>query len=218
MSYCVTANGNIVAIETPAGHPMITDSAEGYGICDATTGKDYHDYAQFGDSGNWNPATVVSSSTKAVKIARTTKDGLFTLTQTISLVPGATSASARITMALITTAPSQKSVPSPLRGCGCRRRSANNVDGTVNSAFGWNSISSGRPGAPFGLVLQNAGQLVGPAFGYAQDTFGPPNPCAPFANNIPGLQRSIDGSLVMLYEVGMAQAATVILTATYKGM
>jgi len=198
---------------------MITDSGEGYGICDATTGKDYHDYAQFGDSGNWNPATAVSSSTKSVKVARTTKDGLFTLTQTITLVPGATSASVRITMALTNSSAVDKTV-FLLRyvDVDADGESANNVDGTSNGAFGWNSISSGKPGAPFGLVLQNAGQLVGPAFGYAQDTFAAPNPCNPFANNIPGLQRSIDGSLVMFYEVGMAHAATVTVTASYKGM
>jgi hypothetical protein len=36
LNYCVTANGNIVQIESPQGHPLIS-LGEGHGICDLNT-------------------------------------------------------------------------------------------------------------------------------------------------------------------------------------
>src|SRR5262245_36288224 len=88
VKYCVTANGNITQLEIPQFHEHLAAGAfgEGYGICDATAGAEYFDYADFGDSANWGPATLVTQSATLVKIARTTADGAWTLTQNITMV------------------------------------------------------------------------------------------------------------------------------------
>src|SRR5262245_10673086 len=40
LKYCVTANGNITQFESPAGieHIAVGEVAEGYGVCDGTSG------------------------------------------------------------------------------------------------------------------------------------------------------------------------------------
>src|SRR5205085_3077819 len=94
LKYCVTANGNVTEFQTPEGHEHIAVGSigEGYGICDFgnhdTKPIEYFDYAEFGDSGNWGPATVMSQNAKSVKIARTTSDGVWTLTQTFTQITG----------------------------------------------------------------------------------------------------------------------------------
>jgi hypothetical protein len=97
LSYCVTVNGNILSIVTPA-EQALTGDGEGYGICNESPGQNYTDYAGFGDTGNWNAPILLSQTTSSVKIARTTSDGNWTLTQTIAKVPS--TASIKIVMAL----------------------------------------------------------------------------------------------------------------------
>lgn len=100
LQYCVTANGNIAQLATPFAreHIAVGTVGEGYGICDTTTSSFYFDYADFGGSGNWGPATVVSQDQRSVKIARTTSDGNWTLTQSITRPEG--TQSVKVTMAL----------------------------------------------------------------------------------------------------------------------
>ncbi len=83
LQYCVTANGNVIQFETPEDTLLIAakDLGEGYGICDATTHVSYSDYGGLGDSGNWNPARVVTHTPTSVKIVRKTSDGVWTLTR-----------------------------------------------------------------------------------------------------------------------------------------
>lgn len=71
---------------------------EGYAICDVTTSVGYFDYADFGDSGNWEPARVVSKEDSSIRIVRSTSDGVWTLTQTITQLAG--SQAVRVKMAL----------------------------------------------------------------------------------------------------------------------
>src|SRR5882672_597163 len=81
--FCVTTTGNIPEIETPQGHFQVSfDRHEGYGLCNESPVVAYYDYGQYGDSANWGAATVLSQTAKSVKIARTTIDGVWTLTQT----------------------------------------------------------------------------------------------------------------------------------------
>jgi hypothetical protein len=216
LRYCVTANGNIVQFEVPSGTSLIAtdDLGEGYGVCDTTTGTEYTDYGGFGDSGNWGAATVMSHDAKSVKIARTTADGNWTLTQTITQVTGPPSA--KIAMAL-TNNSSVSRLAFLLRyaDVDADGLALNSLDGTNNSAFGWNSISSG---GLFGLVLQEIGAArPNSAFGFAQNTFRPPAPCNAGANFVEGPLTSTDGSLVMLYRRELASHGTVTVTAAYKG-
>jgi hypothetical protein len=97
-------SGNILGLESPQGHFMVPDDREGYGICDEGTGKAYFDYGSLGDNGNWLPPVLLSNKGKTVKIARTTSDGVWTLTQTFTQVTGNTPM-AKVTMGTPMTAP-----------------------------------------------------------------------------------------------------------------
>lgn len=97
LSYCVTENGNVLEIQTPSGQNMLGANGEGYGICNESPAQNYTDYA-VSDTGNWKNAVVLSHSSTSVEIARTTADGHWTLTQTITIVP--TTYSITVVMAL----------------------------------------------------------------------------------------------------------------------
>src|ERR1700733_2753367 len=65
LKFCVTVNGNITQLQSPAGYEHIREGRyqEGYAICDfgTTSGVEtkYFDYADGGDSGNWQaPVTT----------------------------------------------------------------------------------------------------------------------------------------------------------------
>jgi hypothetical protein len=88
--FCITANGNIVQLESPAGfeHVRVGDFSEGYGICDVNANKSYVDFASSAST-NWNAATRTQpngANTFPLTIKRTTSDGLFTLTQVFSRI------------------------------------------------------------------------------------------------------------------------------------
>jgi hypothetical protein len=101
LQFCVTVNGNIVEFQSPAGEEQIDQGTiqEGYGVCDLNTNIGYFDYSAGGTSANWDAQVLVSKTATLVKISRTTSDGLWTLTQTITNTPGP-NPSARVTMAL----------------------------------------------------------------------------------------------------------------------
>jgi hypothetical protein len=89
MKYCITVNGNFGGFESPVGVEMLHQGGafEGYGVCDQSSGTEYYDYA-YTDSGNWSAPILVANNSTEVKIERTTSDGLWTLTQTITKVTG----------------------------------------------------------------------------------------------------------------------------------
>jgi len=85
--FCVTANGNIVEFQNPAGIDHFASHGEGYGICDATLLKGYADYGDGGGYGSWSSPTLIQpngANTFPLEIVRTTSDGVFTLTQSFS--------------------------------------------------------------------------------------------------------------------------------------
>lgn len=151
-----------------------------------------------------------------MKIARTTSDGSWTLTQTISPVPG-TPPTAKIVMALT----NNKSVSREaflLRYADVDAETVvlNNFDATTNTALAWNSGTPQGHGTALGLVLQNLGSAR--SFGpFVQNTHNAPAPCDPFGNAVAGQQLSVDGSLVMLYDlVGIRKSSTATVTVGYK--
>lgn len=218
LSYCVTTNGNIISLETPEGHPEVSnDGYEGYAICDANSLVAYYDFGLFGDSGNWRPATVVSQTGTSLKIARTTSDGTWTLTQTINQVSGNTP-EVKVTMAI------QNNTAGPREALLMRYADvdadANNIDeldATFGTAMAYNSSFTGDGGAPFGLSLQNEGNTRFSFDAFSQNIFFPPDPCNPFANAT-GPLESTDGSIVQLYfmPLNKFQSGTVILS--YRGL
>jgi hypothetical protein len=54
MEFCVSVNGNVISFQSPAGIEYLDlgTLAEGYGICDFTSGTSYYDYSDYGISGN----------------------------------------------------------------------------------------------------------------------------------------------------------------------
>jgi len=180
LHFCVTANGNVVEFETPAGHRLATVSrSEGYGICDILGGVDYHDYANAGDNGTFGPATVLSQSATSVKIVRTTTDGSITFTQTITQLPG-TSPSAKIVMTLKNNTAVDKAINlTRFMDVDADTTLFNNFDATRNTSEGWNSEFQH---GPFGLMLQNVGTTLFTYSGFVQNSFLGPNPCDPTAH------------------------------------
>jgi len=220
LKYCVTVNGNIPQLMTPFNreHIAVGAAGEGYGVCDNTAAVAYFDYADYGDSGNWGTPTLVSQTATSVKIARTTTDGVWTLTQTITQVAGA-QPSVRVIMAL----KNNSSVPRSMflmrfADVDVSGTTSNNFDATANSTFGWNSAFSSTP--DYGLMMQNVGNPVGLAntIPFVQKVAFPPNPCVPGAQLAAGPVTAIDGSMLMDYEGTVPQKGTRTVTMNYKGM
>jgi len=217
IKYCVTANGNITQFESPEGHEHIQvfDVVEGYGICDFTDADhnvSYFDYADQGDSRNWGLVTVLSNTAKSIKLARTTSDGFWTLTQTIAEVTGSAPA-AQITMALKNNTGKDRDVVL-LRtvDVDADGQISNNLDATLSSAFGWNSSISEHG---YGLVLQDAGTTQSGLFlGTALPTPNSPDPCmvdtslGPFTNT--------DGTILMEYGLIIPKGGTKTVKLAYR--
>ena len=220
LNFCVTGNGNVVVLETPQGVPQVSFSeGEGYGVCDLNTNVAYSDYGDFNTngSGNWGPATVVSHSGTSVKIARTSTDGIWTLTQVITQVSGNTP-NVKIAMSLKNnTGIERAAFLMRYADVDADATEQNNLDATFNTAMAYNSIlGNGGGGAPFGLTLQNIGNTRFPFDAFAQNTFEPPDPCNPFAS-IAG-PTVADGSIVQLYFLDLAKAGSGTVTVAYRGM
>jgi hypothetical protein len=217
LKFCVTANGNITQFETPLGaeHVAVGDASEGYGICDFTSNLEYFDYADAGASTNWGPASVVTQTTKSVRIARTTSDGIWTLTQTITQIAG-NLPSAQVVMGLTNNSTSDRSVRL-MRFVDVDADGVffNNLDSTNKGAFGWNSFGLGHA---YGLVLFNVGKTHFDHGGFVQNVPGGPAPCDPFAHSSLSTLTNTDGSLVHIYNIDVPKSTTATVTVGYKGM
>ena len=219
ISYCVTVNGNIPQIQIPFGQSMIASQGEGYGICDQNAPMNYTDYG-VSDTGNWNPPVLLSKTSGAIKIARTTGDGNWTLTQTITKV--ANPPSIKIVMA-VTNNQSVDDVVYLLRfGDGEPPEPANNQYNwlaTLNHAIAVPFIIGTE--AQYGIQLENVGT---PQFsywqGFAQFVASGPNACAfAFNSNTTGNYVNIPGTgSIELAYVGTVHAGkTNTATMTYRG-
>jgi hypothetical protein len=219
LSYCVTANGNILEIQTPFGQNMMGANGEGYGICDQNIvagGVQYNDYA-VSDTGNWQNAIVVSHSAASVKIARTTADGNWTLTQTITKVPKTSSIT--VVMALRNNQ-AVSDVAYLVRFADAEPSNKNFWAGSLNSAL---ARARYQPDPNYGLQLANVGVLH-PQFsywqGFAQSVNTGPNACA-FAFNEGGYDFDEElylGSIEMAYVGTVPAFGTKTVTLTYRGL
>ena len=212
ISYCVTANGNIISFASPSGKEYLaTSHGEGYSICDYGSGKQYYDFAGSGDSGNWQAPTTVSSSATSVKIARTTTDGLYTLTQTITLNAG--NALAQVSMVL-------KNNDTVVHDVGLIRYAdvdadgitSNSFDSTFRTAFGYSGTSG------YGLQLSWVSNSANAALngGVAQDIPGGPS-CEIFLHSTGGALQNTDGSIFMdVDSPSLAKKASATFVSEYK--
>jgi hypothetical protein len=218
LQFCVTANGNIAQLATPFAreHIAVGTVGEGYAICDVNASVGYEDYADFGDTGNWGPATVASQSATSVKIVRSTSDGNFTLTQTITQV--ASNQSVKIVMALKNNTSADRAIMlHRYADVDVSFSTNNNFDATATSAFGWNPALGVNP--PFGLMIQNAANTVGlTPVPFVQNVGSGPVACVPGSHAIFGGITATDGSIVMSYNGTIPKKATRTVTMIYKGL
>ena len=218
MKFCVTANGNIPQFESPQGHEHINvfDISEGYGICDLTDNDNevsYFDYSDQGDSGNWNSPIVLSQNTNSVKIARTTLDGNWTLTQTFTRMSGA-SPFAQVAMALTNNTTIDRTAL-VIRSADVDADGLvnNNLDSTIDSAFGWNSITSEHGS---GLALQNVGNSPASLqLGIVTATPNSPDPCSVQIQSAP--ETNTDGVIVMAYGLLIPKSSSQTVKVAYRG-
>ena len=191
LSYCVTVNGNIASLQSPSGFDYIAQGGvgEGYGVCDLSTGTSYFDWA-YTDSANWGAPVLVSNTASAVKIARTTSDGLWTLTQTIAKQTGV-QPYAKITMALKNNSGITKDAylvryadVDPANKPFTDSSFVESFDSSQYSVWGYEALNNSGGQPSLGLMLEEIGQPNVPyGFeGIAQNTSAGPNPCNPTAN------------------------------------
>jgi hypothetical protein len=225
LSSCITPNGNITRLETPQGFlqinhilPFPIDGGEGYGFCDVNAATAYFDYA-YTDSANWGATSVVSQTATSIKLARTTADGIWTLTQTITQVPP--TASLKVAMALKNNTAVARTV-NLLRyaNIDADNFNFNFGSGTGNGAFIWNvSPDPASLTQRNGLALQNIGTPQLPAWdGFVQSTVFGPNPCAFAANWAGATPTDDDLSAVLAYSGTVPAKGTKTVTVSYKGM
>ncbi len=230
LGYCVTANGNILQIQTPFGQSMLGANGEGYGICDQNVGPtNYTDYG-VSDTGNWGSATVLSHSSTSVKIARTTADGHWTLTQTISKVP--TTYSIKVVMAI----KNNQTISDVAYLVRFADAEPPFTSGVLNGDVWYGSLNSAlartyQLDPNYGLQLSNVGV---PQFsywqGFAQQVTTGPNACAFAFNEGTGQGRfnawSSDpqegrvqpGSIEMVYADTIGAGLTKTVTLSYHGL
>lgn len=213
LSYCVSVNGNVVNVVTPLNQQHIFER-EGYGICDINSNTEYFDYGVTGDTTNWNAPVVLSHSATKVKIARTTSDGIFTLTQTITQVPATSSIKVSMTLKN-NTAVSHEVQFSRFADIDATGRTDNTVDSTINDAMIFNSV--GRGGS-FGLALQNVGTSPFTYLGFIRNTTSALSPCTPFTNQAIGPLINTDGTAVMTYVVTIPAHASKTVNVGYRGL
>lgn len=188
MKYCVTKNGNIAQFQSPSGVQYISTApvGEGYAFCDFDTQTQYYDYAGFGDSGNWQAPVLKSSSGTVVKIDRTTTNGLYTLSQTITQNSG--EPAVQITLSLHNNDTKAHHL-GLLRWADidANGSTSNNFDFTYRTAMGY---GEGR----YGLEMQ---YVSGSPFNgaYSQDIPGGPNSCQIFTYVVYSPLQNTDGSV-----------------------
>jgi|HubBroStandDraft_6_1064221.scaffolds.fasta_scaffold00466_14 hypothetical protein len=218
LQFCVTVNGNITEFQSPADieqlSPGGSNAFEGYGICDITNANTaYWDYADDGDSGNWNAPTKLSQTATSVKIERSTSDGAWTLTQTFALVPGAIPY-AKITMELKNTSGETRRVLL-LRYANAVPYTAppftENYSGTYESAWGW--------GDEYGLILQDVGVPVSISIwqrtAFAISTLDGPAPCNSEANYEANIVDGVGSVVNQITFTGLIKDESVTINQRY---
>ncbi len=220
---CGKAADPTVGVEmlSPGGY---NDGYEGYGICDLSNDNQYYDY-NYGDSGNWGSPSTVTNTASEVKIERTTSDGLWTLTQTVTKEAGPPPY-AKVVMALKNNSGITKDAyliryAEMIADSGTT--TAENYDGSLDSAWGYNSYSdaSSNGADAYGMILQNVESPtpVSDVYfweGYAQDVITGPPPCSP-TEYYDGTLTNVSGSAALLYFVELAKEKTVTVTMKYSG-
>lgn len=200
---CESVNGNLVQFTSPSGyeHIRVGSYGEGYGVCDlyaASGGVGYYDYADFGDSANWQ--APITLTTSPLSIMRTTTDGVFTLTQTFSR--NNPENILKIAMKLKNNYGIDYSTGrwvwlTRWVDFDVNNGVYNNFGNTTDSVFAWNEGWNGAMNTKYGLELYSTPTSTGHLSGFTPLSAGTHNPCTypgnPTAVNIDG------GAYIMQY-------------------
>lgn len=214
LQYCITVNGNIVEFQSPAGSEHIANGTigDGYALCDfAANQVGYHDYAGHGDvdtGPGWQAPVLLSQTATVVKIARTTADGIWTLTQTFTEVPS--DSSVKVAMAV----KNNTAIPRFIWLTRFTDVDANNtftniLDGTANTVFGYDASEIGH-GLQISLAAANPFAHEGLATTLAS------NACA-IGTGYVGLLNGADGATYMWHGLTVPAKGTKTVTLKYKG-
>ena len=211
--YCLSANGNIVQLDSPSGFEFINNGnlMEGYGICDVTPNVSYYDYASI-DSGNWGASTASTVNATTEQFVRTTSDGIWQLTQTIQQIKASASStgSVKITMALTNLTNIARNV-TLLRVANVNAGPVATNDEFVSS---FNSAFGQEPGASWGLGL-TTNTFTFAHNGTVFNVPTGPDPCH-YVTHILNTSFVGDGSLGHVYAISVPKGATKKVTMTYK--
>jgi len=216
LQYCVTVNGNIVEYQSPSGVENIAVGifGEGYAVCDFNSSLGYHDYAGFGDTdtGSWGPPSLLTLNGTTVKIARTTSDGIWTLTQTIQQSPA--DATVKLTMALKNnTAVSRFVWLTRYADVDAHGTLSNTLDGTHSTAFGYFVQNPTDFGLQLSLAQENA---------YAHEGWAIPHPGGNAACSVGsgfiGTVTATDGSIYLYHGITIGGGKTATVKLKYSGM
>ena len=216
-TYCVTQNGNIAEFSAN-GTEFINSpgpAIEGFGMCDNTGSPlDYFDYAS-SDSGNWNPATATLTGTTVV-VKRTTTDGNWQLTQTITDTKASTRAygSARVTMAIKNLSKIERFLVA-FRYAQVNTPPIPFADFDTTPTTAWaNTISAEGPGlsstGAFIISPTNTNSSVARVF----QTTTPPDPCG--VNSFSTTFFEGTGGILQIYSLDIKPNATRTISMTYK--
>lgn len=213
--FCVTANGNIAELQSPAGfeHIRVGGSGEGYGVCDSANKVRYYDYAA-GDSGNWKNAVITQPggpNTFPLKVTRTSSDGLFTLTQTFTRNAG--ERIIKISMALKNNSTTSRTF-TLLRFANVNANNGdggdfkNEIDSGIDAAWAYNLQQYGVRLSTVPTSIEHAG--------FVDDTNDGPDPCNPSASSPPGQPFFGDGSVVVAYVIALSPGKSSTAAVEYK--
>jgi hypothetical protein len=214
LQYCVTVNGNIVEFQSPAGaeHIRVGTFGEGYAICDYNSGLGYHDYADYGDADTgpgWQAPVLLSQTATVVKIARTTLDGIWTLTQTFT--QSAADASVKVAMALKNNTAVVRYVwLTRLIEIDANNTLLNIMDGTTYQVFGYDVSATG-----YGLQISLAAANPFYKEGFATPQIS--NACTVGAGYT-GLLNGVDGVAYYWNGITVPAHGTKTMTLKYKGI
>ena len=158
-NFCVTQNGNVLSLESPAGaeHIRIGTFLEGYTICDHTLGLRYWDLGAYLPNGDFQAPTITEPNgpnTLPLTITRNTWDSIYTLKQTFSR--NVQDRSVLVTMALT----NNDITFTGNRSVSFWRAADFDMDGNIfnqggatsDSAMAWNNVTASTPGGHGGAL------------------------------------------------------------------
>ena len=223
LQYCISAAGNVVEFQSPAGSEQIGSSelavpsgpVDGYAICDLSPGiggaGEYLDYYSNSFAAvYWQTPVLLNLTATTVKIVRTTLDGIWTLTQ--NFTQNSADASFTVVMAVKNNSAGARSIwLTRVTDINANNNYVNIMDGTVDTVFGYDVSEHGH-----GLQLSVAAANPYPHEGFATYTLEQ-NACS-VGIGYNGLINGFDGVAKLLHVLTVPAKGSKSVALKYKGI